>query len=517
MTFNPLYLWPLVSIVVLYLRWTRSSTSNLPPGPPRAPFIGTLRLFLASKSILSDRVLRGELLHNWAKTYGDVMYLEVLGRKILILDSIRASKDLLDDKSLKYSDRPRVAVLDMIGWEKVLGMLPYGPDLHIERGMVQRFLSRQACAEFESVYAREALKLVRVLLEGPEEEHYTALKRYMISVTRRILYGHEPSDDHFMWLLEELSEVFYKADSFIADCFPRFIHDVLGVSCLFVRLFPCTAYGRAISRGTRVTKSILNQPLNLAGYYTETGVPSFVETFLSESNPDSAQPTEHYIQHVKNAAGMSFWGACDTVSGTLIAFVLAMVSNPDVQRKAQEEIDRVVGRERLPQLSDRPSLPYIEAILREALRWQPVAPFGAPHVSTEDDIYRGMFIPKGTIVIPNIKGMTLDETVHHEPYRFDPERFLSKADGGREEPFIQPYGFGRRICPGRFFADSSLWIAITMLLATCELRCAVNEDGEEMIPEIGFTQGVAVTLKPFPFSVSPRTANILELLDQVEK
>ncbi|KAF9025565.1 cytochrome P450 [Hymenopellis radicata] len=439
------------------------------------------------------------------------MYLEVLGHKILILDSVRAAKDLLDDKSLKYSDRPRVAILDMIGWEKVLGMLPYGPDLHIERGMVQRFLSRQACAEFESVYAREALKLIGVLLKGPEEERYMALKRYVVSVTMRVLYGHElgPSDDHFvsLGLLDELLEVIQQADSFVADCFP--------VARLLTRLFPNSAYGRGIARGARITKSMLNDPLNATGNYTETrGPPSFVETFFS--NPES-RSTEEWTQHVKNVAGISFWGACETVSGTLIAFVFAMVAHPEIQRKAQEEIDRVVGRERLPQLSDRPSLPYIEAILRETLRWQPVAPVGVPHVSTEDDIYRGMLIPKGTMVIANIKGMTLDETVYHEPYRFDPERFLSKADGGREEPFIQPYGFGRRICPGRFFADSSLWIAVTMLLATCELRCAVNEDGEEMIPDIGFTHSVAVTLKPFPFSVSPRTANILELVDQVEK
>jgi cytochrome P450 len=83
-------------------------------------------------------------------------------------------------------------------------------------------------------------------------------------------------------------------------------------------------------------------------------------------------------------------------------FFLAMVLFPGVQRKAQEEIDRVMGSTQLPGFEDRPNLPYINAIVKEVLRWHPVAPMGIPHMTTEDDIYRGYRIPKGAYLLPNI-------------------------------------------------------------------------------------------------------------------
>jgi cytochrome P450 len=83
-------------------------------------------------------------------------------------------------------------------------------------------------------------------------------------------------------------------------------------------------------------------------------------------------------------------------------FFLAMTLYPEIQRKAQEEIDRVIGPSRLPGFEDRPHLPYIDAIVKEVLRWHPVAPMGIPHMTTEDDVYEGYLIPKGAYLLPNI-------------------------------------------------------------------------------------------------------------------
>lgn len=79
------------------------------------------------------------------------------------------------------------------------------------------------------------------------------------------------------------------------------------------------------------------------------------------------------------------------VSGALLALLL----HPSVQTRAQAELDEVVGRDRLPEFSDRASLPFIEAICREVLRWKVIVPMAIPHASTEDDMYKGYFIPKG--------------------------------------------------------------------------------------------------------------------------
>lgn len=82
------------------------------------------------------------------------------------------------------------------------------------------------------------------------------------------------------------------------------------------------------------------------------------------------------------------------------SFTLAMAVFPEVQKRAQAELDRVVGPDRLPEYDDLEHLPYIRAISMEVMRWMPMLCFGLPHALTEDDVYNGYHIPKGTMVIP---------------------------------------------------------------------------------------------------------------------
>ena len=121
------------------------------------------------------------------------------------------------------------------------------------------------------------------------------------------------------------------------------------------------------------------------------------------------------------SASALFGGAGDTVSfafylfryetafvytiqivGSMQCFFLAMSRCPTVQSRAQEEIDRQIGQHRLPTLSDRADLPYIEALLQEVLRWHPISPIPLAHVSEEDDTYEGYFIPKGAMMLANV-------------------------------------------------------------------------------------------------------------------
>ena len=82
------------------------------------------------------------------------------------------------------------------------------------------------------------------------------------------------------------------------------------------------------------------------------------------------------------------------------SFVLAMALFPDVQQKAQHELDRVVGSDRLPEFDDLDNMPYVRATVMEAMRWMPVIPFGIPHAVIQDDMYKGFHIPRGCVIIP---------------------------------------------------------------------------------------------------------------------
>ncbi|KAG6899897.1 hypothetical protein C0993_005583 [Termitomyces sp. T159_Od127] len=102
---------------------------------------------------------------------------------------------------------------------------------------------------------------------------------------------------------------------------------------------------------------------------------------------------------LKCITATAFVGGADTTVSAAGTFVYAMLVNPDAQKKAQDEIDNIVGSNKLPDFSDRPNLPYVEALFREVMRWHPVTPLGLSHSTSEDDIYNGHFIPKATFNI----------------------------------------------------------------------------------------------------------------------
>ena len=87
--------------------------------------------------------------------------------------------------------------------------------------------------------------------------------------------------------------------------------------------------------------------------------------------------------------------------GTLRSFILHMIHSPDVQRTAQEEIDRVCP-DRLVRFSDRKDLPYTESVFMEVARYHPITPIGLPHRSDDEDVFERQRIPKGSVIIPNI-------------------------------------------------------------------------------------------------------------------
>jgi cytochrome P450 len=181
----------------------------------------------------------------------------------------------------------------------------------------------------------------------------------------------------------------------------------------------------------------------------------------------------------------------ETTSTTLSWWALAMIAFPEVQRKAQAEIDAAVGRDRLPTFADAPRLPYVWATMKEVLRWRPTLMLGVPHVATKEDWYEGMYIPRGSVCISNLWYCNHDRAVFGEDAdEFRPERHLDEHGELLPGP-VETYqaghvsfGFGRRICVGKDLANESLFINTVRLLWATKMERGRDENGKEVFLDI---------------------------------
>lgn len=223
-------------------------------------------------------------------------------------------------------------------------------------------------------------------------------------------------------------------------------------------------------------------------------------------------------------AGSFLEAGSDTTSSTLYGFVQAMLVFPAVQKKAQAEIDRVVGLNRLPTADDKPNLPYIHSCIKESLRWMPTTILGAaPHACTKDDEYMGYHIPNGAGVMNNVYTINMDEERYPNPREFNPDRHMDdplssfesalNLDVSKRDHYT--FGAGRHLCQGMHLAERSLYLGMARMLWTFDILPALDEEGKEIIPDIEkLTQGLVAMPEIFKARFVPRSKERAELVER---
>ncbi|KAF7337414.1 Cytochrome P450 [Mycena sanguinolenta] len=480
-----LYSFVLVAgtLIIVTVFQRRRRAAILPPGPPGDPFIGHLLRMPSTDSPL--------VFHRWAQTYGPVMHLKVLGQSMIILDSYQAALDLLDKKGLIYSDRPKFTLYELLGWTPDFALLPYGTNQSIQRQMHQSYLSRHKIADFKPTQTQEARRLVQNLFESPPEQYERFMSRFVTGIITQIVAGHRitSDDDPYLRISHSIYETMAKTGppgGSLIDFLPLLQH--------FPSWFPGAAHMAIVKTGRPTIRELHEYPLRMVKEKQAIGeaMPSFILEQLEKMQDGDDE------EQLKGAATNMFAAGELTTWTTLTIFVLAMALHPAAQAKAQKEIDSIVGNTRLPE--------------KLCVGFLATVPLGMPHCPREDDMYCGMFIPKGSIVFANIRAMGLDESVYSDPTSFRPERYLPQPAGGGEPNFSNvAFGFGRRICTGRYLADQSLWIAIASILATCTIINAADENGNTMS---GITMNDGLISHPSDFRcvISPRSPEAKALI-----
>ncbi|KAF9235567.1 cytochrome P450 [Melanogaster broomeanus] len=476
-----------------YLRKQKHlSPYPLPPGPPGIPLIGNVTGM--------NQDAPWQTYSEWAKTYGDLIYTHVLGNVIIIINSEKVARDFLENRSENYSDRPYLVPSVLFGLDFILGFLPFGDRWRRHRRFLHQSFRADSVQRFVPLLQRKASHLLCRLLDKPDllSDH---VFEYSAAAIMNSVYDYNPVSRK-----DEMIDTAEQVLGAMVDAFRPDIGAVISIPGLIhlPSWLPGMSFKRRATLSKRLVKRNMEVPFNYSLQKMNNGstTPSMVYDALRRAEDKGTSEDSRWMQDLKEAASTAFLGHGNQTNSVIMTFFLMMLVVPEAQEKAQAQIDEVIGKDRLPTLEDRASLPYIDAIFRETLRFSPPAPLSVPHASSNDDVYNGYLIPKEVI---SVRSMARNESKFPNPLAFNPDRFIN--DDGTLNPLdIQnfAFGFGRRVCVGRHFADAAVWSVIAKVLSVFKLLKPLDENGKEVQVEARFSNGLGVHPLPFSCRIVPR-------------
>ncbi|KAK7678456.1 hypothetical protein QCA50_018516 [Cerrena zonata] len=485
------------------LQWLKKSLwpkLPFPPGPIGYPIIGNM---LDVPSVMPWKTYK-----DWSKVYGDVIFLNLPGSSLVVLGSAQAAVDLLEKRSDIYSDRPISILHQMMSWDWNLAFMPYTPLWRNQRREFHQFFNSGQVSKYQPIQLRECRAFLQRLLNSPSADLGQNIRHVFTAIILKVTYDMDISDlrNEYVLFAQEavdgLSRVTVPGVYWV-EFFP------------FLRHVPSWVPGTSSRRLTEYYKPIVEIMRDKAfddikqdmanGKESPSVAAALLSRLYKKAGEDDANLIDDKV--ARNVAGLAYAAAADTTTSAGQSFLIAMSLYPDVQRNAQEELDRVVGPNRLPDFRDYDELVYVRAVVLEAMRWMSVAPLGIAHRVTRDDEYRGCLIPKGTIVSANIWAMLNNPEDYPEPEVFNPGRFLKdgRLNPAVRDPLTLAFGFGRRVCPGRYLSNGSLFMMIASILHTFNIIPTIGKDERQFDPARDTVTGLVSAPSYIPCKVVPRS------------
>ncbi|KAI0033059.1 cytochrome P450 [Vararia minispora EC-137] len=491
-----------------------------PPGPPGLPLVGNLFDMPSEHEWIVYR--------DWAWKYGSgVIHLNTLGTHLVVVNTAKAANELFDKRSSLYSDRPSLTSLtEYLSFDWAIGFIPYGPKWRAMRRVFHTYFHPAAAKTYEPLETQAVHRLLRNLLDKPRD--FRKHTRHMAGqVILRIAYGIDvlPQNDPFVELAEKALQSVTLATSLGGSIF-----DLVPILKSMPWWVPGAGFKKEAEKWRPIVQDMVDKPFAA----TQTAVNQGDAPFSVAASIIVREDRDPMLFPAQIPANF-YLGGADTTVSAIQSFFLAMVLYPEVQRKAQTELDSVLCGARLPTFEDQSLLPYVSALAKEVQRWHPVVPLGKnlrtltrivlsrhipaiPHRLLEDDVYEGHFIPAGSIVIGNVWAVLHDPVTFPDPEAFRPEHFLSKSqggtlgDGGAVRLTEAAFGFGRRECPGRYLARASVWIAVANILAAFEIKPLLDEDGRPIPVEERYTSGIVAYPASFQCDIKLRSNKARDLV-----
>ncbi|KAK4152517.1 phenol 2-monooxygenase [Chaetomidium leptoderma] len=467
-----------------------------------------------SKSMVADPRAKLETVMRsftqWAKQYGGIFSLKVGPATSIVISSPRLIKQLVDKKSNLYSSRPASHVGNIIGNGDHLLLMQYSDRWRTCRKLVHQFFMEQMVVKNHiDVVDAEAVQMLRDFVVQPDG-YMKHPKRFSNSIIMSLIYGTRTptiKTRHMVKLydlMENWSKVMEAGNTPPVDIFP------------FLKLVPEKFLGMWRSRAQDVGTEMTALYGEWVEYVIERRKNSGSRDCFLDRILDQREKLDIDNHGLYFLCGTVMEGGSDTTSSLVISFIHAMTKWPEVLKKAQAEMDRVVGEDRTPTWDDYAKLPYIAACVKEAHRWRPVTPLGFPHSLAEDDWVDGMFLPKGSDIFINAYGMHHDEGRFPDPDTFNPDHFkgvtalaseLANGDYANRDHY--GYGSGRRLCPGIHLAERNLFLAIAKLVWAFNIGPGKDASGQVIEPDVrtdkAYSAGFLVCAEDFPCTITLRS------------
>ncbi|XP_077243505.1 flavonoid 3'-monooxygenase-like [Tasmannia lanceolata] len=448
-------------VVVSFVSWMikKSGKGNLPlpPGPRGLPIVGNL-LFLEPD------------LHRYfaklAETYGPIMKLKLGTKLCIVLNSPSVVKEVLKDQDTTFANHDALAGVEIItyGGNDIVWS-PYGAQWRMLRKVcVHDFLNNtnlEAGRAFRRTEVRRTINKLYGIAGTPINVGEYITQTIFNTMTSTLWGGTLRGDEgttiaaEFQKVLGEIVDLLGKPN--FSDLYPIIApFDVQGTRRKMKRL---------LSWFDRIFNTIVSQrvEINKAAGGGDKETKDFLDILLQLHN-GSDPKAQLTMSHVKALLLDLAVGGTETTSTTTEWAMSEMLMKPELIKKAQEELDSVVGKDNILQESHLPQLRYIEGIAREVLRMHPGLPLLIPHCPSVPATVGGYHIPLGARIFVNVWAIQRDPSLWENPNEFMPERWFTANNGkldlnGSDFRYF-PFGSGRRICAGLNLAERMLTIIL---------------------------------------------------------
>lgn len=471
-----------LSVALFFYGRRRNAYYNLPPGPRPLPIIGNLHILDIKKPY--------QTLHQLSKKYGPVYTVQLGQEKVVVLCGYEAVKEALVNHAEEFSGRPKVQLFEEI--TRGHGVIFANDD----NWKVMRRFTLSTLRDFgmgkegiESKISEESHFLVKKFrsYKGEPFDNTMIMNGAVANIIVSILLSNrfDYEDPTLLKLLKMINEN---------------IHLIGSPMSVLYNAYPsvmrwCLSIQKTVARNLQEIHAFIQETFtNQRKELDVNDQRNLIDSFLVKQQEEKPNPELYFTNENLTVLVTDLFAAgMETTSTTLRWGLLLMMKYPEIQRKVQSEIEKVIGSAE-PQARHRKEMPYTDAVIHEIQRFGNIVPNNLPHATTQDVTFRGYLLPKGIQVIPLLTSVLYDKDHFVKADEFYPEHFLdSSGNFVRKEAFM-PFSAGKRSCAGENLAKMELFLFFTRLLQNFTFQAPPGAT-------LDLTSAVGLTAGPLPHKI----------------